>query len=60
MDGQDMHNLNLSLLGLVQYEEREELLGLRICCRGPATWTSIKPAKPEPVASRTRSKTLNT
>ena len=56
----DESEVDVSCSRLVQYEEREGLPGLRTCRMGPATWTPIKPAKPEPVASRTRSKTLNT
>ena len=52
--------VDVSCSRLVRYEERDKTPGLTIFCRGPATWVPIKADKQEPVAARTRSKTLNT
>ena len=53
--------VDVSYSRLVRYEERDKTPGLAIIFRrGPATWVPIQAAKQEPIAARTRSKTLNT
>ena len=56
----DGSEVDVSCSRLVRYEERDKTPGLTIFRRGPATWIPIKAAKVEPIAARTRSKTLNT
>ena len=55
----DGSKVDVSCSRLVRYEERDETPGLTVFRRGPATWIPIKAAKPKPIATRTRSKTLN-
>ena len=52
--------VDVSCSRLVRYEERDKTPGLAIFRRGPTIWVPIKAAKQEPIAARTRSKTLNT
>ena len=53
--------VDVSCSRLVRYEKRDKTPGLAIIFRrGPATWVPIQAAKQEPIAARTRSKTLNT
>jgi hypothetical protein len=56
----DGSEVDVSCSRLVRYEERDQTPGLTVFRRGPATWIPIKAAKIEPIAARTRSKTLNT
>ena len=56
----DGSEVDVSCSRLVRYEERDKTPGLTVFRRGPATWIPIKAAKVEPIAARTRSKTLNT
>jgi hypothetical protein len=56
----DGSEVDVSCSRLVRYEERDQMPGLTVFRRGPATWIPIKAAKIEPIAARTRSKTLNT
>ena len=56
----DGSEVDVSCSRLVRYEERDDTPGLTVFRRGPATSIPIKAAKPEPIAARTRSKTLNT
>jgi hypothetical protein len=52
--------VDVSCSRLVEFEKREGTPGLMIYRRGPPTWTPIRSAKMEPIASRTRSKTAKT
>ena len=57
----DGSKVDVSCSSLVRYAERhDQTPGLTVFRRGPATWIPIKAAKLEPIAARTRSKTLNT